>query len=241
MMARIAGGAAVLAVAFAFVTPMAASASGIQKATFKVKVEGVQTTTWRTDHPGTGGCDGAASGDGTEMVRFASRPVRLQAATMRGLSAPVLTAPSSYDEPELQLRGTVTRQGRLEAGPGLCGGDGGGSISPDCGTRAFTGVRLPMAFRLRATPRDQLDLRPGMIDDPFANCPSGGSAFPTLVRTNEGEELRTELPRSELFDASLGRIIVIARGRESETAGEDTYLTTIRWVITFDRIRGRRR
>ena len=56
------------------------------------------------------------------------------------------------------------------------------------------------------------------------------------MRTNEGEELRTELPRAELFNASLGRIIVIARGRESETTGEDTYVTTVRWVVTFDPI-----
>jgi hypothetical protein len=51
--------------------------------------------------------------------------------------------------------------------------------------------------------------------------------------------MRAELPRGELFDASLGRIIVIARGRESETAGEHTYVTTTRWVVTFDRIRRR--
>ena len=49
--------------------------------------------------------------------------------------------------------------------------------------------------------------------------------------------MRTELPREELFDRSLGKIILVARGKESETAGEHTFLTTIRWVVTFMRIR----
>ncbi|MDQ3644551.1 MAG: hypothetical protein M3356_03460 [Actinomycetota bacterium] len=44
-----------------------------------------------------------------------------------------------------------------------------------------------------AKPEDQHDFRPEFVDDPFANCPSGGSSFPTLVRTNEGREMRTEL------------------------------------------------
>ena len=49
--------------------------------------------------------------------------------------------------------------------------------------------------------------------------------------------MKAELPRGELFDNRLGKIIVIARGKESETSGEHTYVTTIRWVVTFERIR----
>ncbi len=216
---------------------------GLQKATFRVTVDGVQKTTWKTDHPGSGGCDGAVTGNGTEKVRFTSRPVIVRATTLAGLSAPVFTAPGRFIEPKLRLLGTVLRQGVLDAAPGgECGGVGGGSIPRDCGTRSFRGVGFPLSYRLLAKPKDQLDFRPEFVDDPFANCPSGGSSFPTLVRTNEGREMRTELPRRELFDRSLGKIIVIAGGRESETAAEHTYLTTIRWVLTFERLgRGKSR
>jgi hypothetical protein len=231
-----------LALMAAMFAPGGASASGIQKATFKVKVEGVQTTSWKTDHPGGGGCDSPVTGSGTETVRFAARPVRVQALATPGLSAPVFTALPGNGLPGLRLRGTIARQGTLDAAPNpLCGGTGGGSIARDCGTRSFTGVVLPLAYRLTARPRDQLDLQPSVMDeDPFVNCPSAATAFPTLVHTNEGEGMRTDLPRGELFDASLGRIIVIARGRESEAVGEHTYLTTTRWVVTFDRLKKRR-
>jgi hypothetical protein len=230
-----------VALVLALVAPSGASAEGVRKAAFKVKVEGVQSTTWRTDHTSSGGCDSAVTGSGTETARFASRPVRVQALVTPGLSMPVFSSLPGNGVPGLRLRGTVTRQGTLDAAPNpLCGGTGGGSIARDCGTRSFTGVVLPLSYRLLARPRDQLDLQPSVLDeDPFANCPSAGTAFPTLVTTNEGEPMRAELPRGELFDASLGRIIVIARGRESETAGEHTYVTTSRWVVTFDRIRRR--
>ncbi len=219
-------------------TAGAAPPKGLEKATFRVTAEGVQKTTWKTDHPGSAGCDGAVTGNGTERVRFTSRPVIVRATTLEGLSAPVLTAPGRFVEPKLGLGGTVSRRGVLNAAPGgECGGAGGGSIPRDCGARSFSGVGFPLSYRLLAKPRDQLDFRPAFVDDPFKNCPSGGSSFPTLVRTSEGREMRTELPRRELFDHSLGKIIVIARGRESETAGEHTYLTTIRWVVTFERLR----
>jgi hypothetical protein len=164
--------------------------------------------------------------------------MKVQATVIEGLSTPALSSPTSYAQPALKLRGKVTREGTLDAAPaGPCGGTGGGSIPRDCGTKSFEGVSLPLAYRLAAKPKDQLDLAPEVIDDPFANCPSAGTAFPTLVHTKDGEHMRTELPRAELFDPSLGRIVVIARGSESETAGEHTYRTRIRWEVTFVRVK----
>jgi hypothetical protein len=49
--------------------------------------------------------------------------------------------------------------------------------------------------------------------------------------------MRTELPRDEVFDRSLGKIIVISRGKESQTEGEHIYVTTSRWEVTFRRTR----
>ena len=229
----------------ALVAPVATAGAAtnyeIKKASFKVTVDGVQRTTWQSNHVGTGGCDGSSQGSGKESVRFTSRSTKVNAMTMKGLSAPVLSKPGAYTDAILKLRGKVVRQGTLTAEPGgECGGAGGGSIPRDCGTKSFSGVKLPLAYRLAAKPKDQLEIRPSFIDDPFKNCPSGGYSFPTLVNTKEGEHLRSDLPREELFDKSLGKIIVIARGKESETAGEHTYVTTSRWVITFERLRKRR-
>ena len=222
-------------------TAAAAPANGLKKAAFKVTVEGIQKTSWKTNHIGTGGCDGDATGSGTETVRFGSRSTRVNAMVLKGLSAPVLSNPKTYTGAVLKLRGKVARQGVMNAGPGECGGDGGGSITSDCGTKSFKGVEFPLDYRLSAKPKDQLDFRPGFVNDPFKYCPSGGHSFPTLVRTNGGEFMRTELPREELFDKSLGKIIVIARGKEAESAGEHTYVTTIKWVVTFTRLGGKRR
>jgi hypothetical protein len=235
--ALIAAGAAATAAAPA---AAAAPANGLDKQTFKVTVEGVQRTTWNTNHTGTGGCDGSVTGSGSETVRFASRPVRAQATVLRGLRTPVLSVPGRGVEPTLRLSGTVARKGTIVAAEGPCGGAGGGSIPRDCGTKSFRGVKLPVAYRLPAKPDDQLELRPEVIADPFKNCPSGGRSFPSLVGTDADREMLTELPREELFDRSLGKIIVIARGKESQTAGEDTYLTTTRWVVSFERLGTRR-
>lgn len=234
--------AAALTLCLAALAPVATAEAAtdyeIKKAAFKVTVEGVQRTTWATNYVGTGGCDGSAWGSGKETVRFGSRATTVNAMTMKGLSAPVLSKPGAYVDAALKLRGKVERQGTLDAEPGgECGGAGGGSIPRDCGTRSFSGVKFPVAYRLAAKPKDQLDFSPSFIDDPFKNCPSGGYAFPTLVTTNEGEYMRSELPREELFDKSIGKIIVIARGKETETKGDHTYVTTSRWVVTFERIK----
>lgn len=215
---------------------------GVKTAFFKVTVDGVQTTTWKTDHKGKGGCDQDAWGNGTEKVRFTSRPTTVRAMTLKGLRTPSLTTPRSIVDVKIGLHGKVTRQGVQDGTPGgECGGMGGGGIARDCGAKSFRGVKLPLSYGLDKRLKDNLDLRAVPIDDPFANCPSGGSSFPTLVGTNEGGPIRAELPKSELFDRKLGKIIVIARGQESETAGEHTYLTKTRWVVTFERMGVRRR
>ena len=65
----------------------------------------MQNTTWTYDHKGTGGCDTDVTGKGTEKVRFTSRPVKVGAMTMKGLSGPVLTKLGSYGSPVAKLHG----------------------------------------------------------------------------------------------------------------------------------------
>ncbi len=224
--------------ALGLVAAAPAHASGVKQATFNVSIKGVQTNTWKTDHTGTGnGCDGDVQGSGSETVRFSSNTVKVRAIVVDGQSAPLLTAAGKYVDPKLKLRGMVTRQGNIVAAEGPCGGTGGGSTPRDCGKRSFRGLALTLGYQLGGKAKDHLDLRPEHGNDPFRNCPSGGAAFPTLVHSSEGAPMRAQLPRGELFDKRLGKIIVIARGSESETSGEHTYRTSTRWEVTFRRLR----
>src|SRR5215208_5440228 len=90
--------AAALTLCLAALAPVAAADAAtdyeIKKAAFKVTVEGVQRTTWATNHVGSGtGCDGSAQGSGKETVRFTSGATKVNAMTMTGLNTPVLTKP----------------------------------------------------------------------------------------------------------------------------------------------------
>jgi hypothetical protein len=216
----------------------------IKKAAFKVTVDGVQNTKWTYDHKGLGGCDTDANGQGSEKVRFTSSPTKIRAMTMKTLSAPVLSKFKGYGAPVVKLRGKITRQGAMQTADvdtGCGGGVPGGPIPRDCGTKSFRGVKLPLDYRLRAKPEDQLAIEPSFVDDPFKNCPSGGYSFPTLVNQMGDQYMNTELPRGELMDKSIGKIIVVARGRQADKTAESTYETTIKWVLTFKRLGGKRR
>src|SRR5688572_16933447 len=122
--------AAALTLCAAALAPVATAGAAtdyeIKKAASKVTVDGVQRTTWATNHVGTGGCDGSAQGSGKETVRFTSRAKKINAMTMKGLSAPILSDPGAYTDAIVKLRGKVERQGTLTAEPGgECGGAGG--------------------------------------------------------------------------------------------------------------------
>jgi hypothetical protein len=243
--------ATALALCLAALAPATASAAGdanpydYKKAFFKVTVDGVQRTTWSTKHVGTGGCDGSYTGSGTERVRFTSSAVKVQATHIKGLSTPILGVPNAHREPILKLRGTVARQGAIQHAGDGDGGCGGGvdqdPIAPDCGTKRFRGMKMPVSYKLAVKPKEQIDLRTEPIDDPFRRCPAGGYSFPSLMQSNNGELIRTDLPSDELFDEKLGKIIVIARGKEQETTGDGRWVTTVRWVVTFERIGGRKK
>ena len=214
-----------------------AAAAPVQTAQFTVQVEGVQRTSWEHHHISEGGCDVPIDGAGSETVRFRSGTLRVTA--YRTASGLQLGGPRG--EPVLRLTGTVSRQGRVNVGPGeVCSyGDGGEAPAPappDCGTRP---VRSTAAIGFGARPGDLVVLVPG-IDlprDPFAHCPTGASEqYPSLLGYDDAaRRIGRRLPARDLF--AYGRHVVVARGSRTQRGGERFATTSIRWTATFTRVR----
>ncbi len=223
------------------VTVAQAAPAKVRKARFAVTVEGVQRSTWTTDHQpdGIGGCDGAYHGQGSEKVRFTSSKFSLRALTIPGLSAPVLTMRSKgkITSPEFVLRGSITRNGAISAAPvdNGCGGADGPAVAKDCGVKRFSGLGGKLDYRLRSKPRDVLEVDTYDGEDPFRNCGGGGTQFPSIATRNMGRPMDLRLPRGELFDRKIGKFILVGRAREANQSGEHRFKTTTRWVITLVR------
>jgi hypothetical protein len=220
-----------------------AAANKVNTARFAVTVEGVQANSWSNVHhaDGIGGCDADHTSHGTEEVRFKSSNFSLRALSVPGLRTPSLTIMGGGRPtfPQFKLRGTVNRTGDLYVAPNQseCGGpDSGSAPTPkDCGSKAFAGLTGTFDYRNRSKPRDQLEFGTILGKDVFANCPSGGTAFPDLLSEYDGKPMNVRLPRDELFDKEIGKLILIGRGRDVQTSHDYNSKTTSRWVITLVR------
>jgi len=227
------------------VTPVAEAAKPVKvsRARFAVTIDGVQNTTWSTKHQaaGIGGCDGSYTKDGTEKVRFTSKAASIRAMSIPGLSAPVLSTGrgSNARSPKIKLHGSITRNSTFNAAPGPDTGCGGADkpqvLTKDCGTKTFAGLVTSFDYKLASKVRDTLDVNATDGKDPFQRCAGGGVSFPTLANKNKGRPMDLRLPRAELFNRKLGKIILIGRAREEKRDGEHQYLTTTKWVITMVR------
>ena len=55
-------------------------------------------------------------------------------------------------------------------------------------------------------------------------------------------QIGAKFPKRDVFDASLGKVIAIARGTRTESLdGEHTTTTHLRWEVTFLRLKPRHR
>jgi hypothetical protein len=221
--------------------PATAQAGQIQTERFSVEVKGVQTTSWAFDAPARGGCDTGGSGQGAEVVRFATTKPRTVEALRLSPTYAQFRARGA-----ILGRATVVRRGSTSSGPMNpgCRGTGGEElIPPDCGTR-----RGPLRF---AIAYEGFGKRPGVTlrnfvaplsnDGRFANCPVNGVAYPTLLERNtNGSTVASKWPLRELMDGNAGKTILIGRGRKVYQDAHSQQETTIRWEITFRRLRAAR-
>jgi hypothetical protein len=221
----------------------AAAAPRPRLATFEVVVEGVQTTTWTKHHEREFPCDVGIDGEGRETYRFtARRPSRVTAMWVPGARDPISLF-SGHGAAAVYLRGTVTRQGRLDVTPGeaCASGDGTGTAAPepaDCGT--IRGLADIAEVRFDTTRRSLLVLDDALTPagrDPFSNCPGGGG-WPDLLQADDaGRRIGRVLPAADLL--AHGQNVVLARGSRTDRSAEGTATTTIRWTASFKRV-GRR-
>lgn len=223
--------------ALAGTAPAADAAAKFEIGQFLVEVEGVQTTTWTTNHVKAHACDADANGSGKETVRFRSAPTQMKG--YRGLSTPVLLFRPGAKPAEVALRSKITRNGTLTRGPSeVCAhGNGGGSAppAPDCGTKRSNGMTVRLAFLQR--PRHLLVLNPhdAVPLGPFRNCPMHGDGWPTLIDfDSNAKPIGQRVEPAELW--SNGQYVVVARGSTRQTSGETRYTTKIRWSVSFKRL-----
>jgi hypothetical protein len=215
-----------------------APAAVAKSAAFRVSVEGVQTNKWSSVYYSQGQCDPSGEAHGTEVVRFATR--KKTKATV--IDKPFLHFGATYQLPR-RVQAKVTRHGvqNVEPTPPECGGTGGGGEGPkaDCGTK-----RLPWDLVGRYVSdgaRSGLELSHGLggYDDPFANCPVGGYAFPVLLTTNtKGQAIRGKVKPKWFFDRRYDIIVVHGAGKKIEKKpliGIDR-TATVEWTVTFERI-----
>jgi hypothetical protein len=211
---------------------------GYKAATFKVEVKGVQTNAWKTDHANQGGCDADMHGDGTEVVRFHSKPKLVKAYTFTGSKPMFLNTGKKFDR-YIDLISKITRRGSMTVSGGqVCSyGDGTGGEAPkppDCGTKYS---KWYAELNYSSNKRDLLMLEQALVVPlgPFYNCPNGSGAWPSLLdRTDKGEVGR-RLPPRDLFGPNRLHIIRAA-GREEATSGDHWHQTTIQYTIKLTRI-----
>ena len=214
-------------------SPVAAAATGPQVRTFRVEVEGVQTTTWTESHRSASMCDPASTGSGKETLRFRSRGPATVIAYRYGRKSVIFGSAGS----ELVVRATVTRHGHVAVTPSdpSCGGTSGGGTppAPDCGTHRSL---FDLSLEWSSPDPTGIILRDGTIVPLYAlfqNCPVIGDAFPQILDAVRGKAIVARIPASDLFDPSLRKHIVVGHGRVRRPASDSSSTTSIRWTVSL--------
>jgi hypothetical protein len=211
---------------------------GYKAATYKVEVQGVQTNAWKTDHVKSGMCDANMKGEGTEVVRFHSKPKLVRAFTFTG-SRPTFMGSGKKFNNYIDLVSKITRRGSMNvSNDGEACANGGGAPStpnpPDCGTKYSTAYA---ELNYSSTKRDFLTLEqtiPAL--GPFRNCVSGSGSWPALLTsTLKRGDVGQRLPQRDLFGPNRLHI-VRAAAREEATSGDHWHQTTIQYTIKLTRI-----
>ena len=230
---------AVAAAALCAVSAAAAAPASAKPriADFAVTVEGVQKNTWVHDHHGGQGlCDPSVTGSGFETYRFRSvKPVKVRA-VLAGGDVELTNYPERVIE--IATSGKVTRQGGLTWGKvpeSECPGGGVPSTLPDkdCGTRAVADLLLLRYLGGRVMLETNVDEPPFSV---FKNCDWNGKTWMNILGANaRGRRITQSLTGRELFD--FGKNILIGRGADTGGHDDGSFKTTIRWEVTFRKLK----
>ncbi len=210
---------------------------GFRTATFRIQVQGVQTTAWKANHPlGRALCDTGYKGDGTEVVRFASKRM-LASATSYNVDDPSFRVGTAFGA-VLAMPGKATRHSNfMQWGTPCTDGDGKGGKTPpapDCGRRRITVDGEVKFNRGRLT----VDEPPNDLFVPlptFVNCHVEGTAFPSLLWRGGKNAIGKPLTGRQLFGGPKTRTITVGR-REVYRDAESWHETTLKYVVTLTRV-----
>lgn len=208
---------------------------------FRVTIKGYQKMVQQNSHAGgENECDASDYSSGSEKLFFRStRPVVVRTIDLPGSRNPYLVM-GAKSPVKLPARATVNRSftSRIGPTPAWCGGTGGGeSLPPDCGTRTLSPWKIGISYSYNR--RDRIQASSAYMADRFRNCRGSAGGFPYLLAEN-GPNRRpvfAEVPKEEIFDPSIGKIITIARGHYRHKIPGYFYDSTVRWELTFERIR----
>jgi hypothetical protein len=218
-----------------------------REATFRVSVQGVQTTTWSENHQSTGTlCDSSSHGSGSERIVFSSRPVVIKAWQFMGAGRVVFTRGTK--PATLPGRGSVTRNGKLERSDvdprcAVGDGDGDGTTAPpasDCGRKVIGSLPLMLGWDPSNSKRIMVVNDSSKSGPPFENCPVSGDAWTTLLRWDDKKGTAgEELPAADLFDKRQGKMLVLGKGtvKRSDSSRGSASTTRVQWTLTLTRLR----
>jgi len=235
-----------LAVAAALLAAAPANAA-LKTGVFKATLSGSQTTTWGYDDPDDPNdpCDGASKGDGSQMIRFATKgPLKVTA--MKGLmtNKRTMVAPILKGTAEIEREGDYavanTPYDENACGPAVADG-GGGYVEDvvDCSKRTVN-MTMQLVHNMveppvRA-PRQAMWLT-GELDPwlGFLNCPwwIGGGDGPDEYGLIESFEPFRD---AKLYDKRRRSITIAGHRLVNHTAEHFTGQTRITWTLRLKRV-----
>jgi hypothetical protein len=221
----------------------AAADRGYKITHFKVEVKGIQKTTQTFHHKPENECDISDTSAITEKVIFKSTPKMMTFYDTPGELNPIVLFDQAgkWVTPATITRHYTPRIVTPPPGPACGENDGGESVAPqyDCGTKKVSNWGVELKYDERK--KDALHLFGGDADDPFKNClaPLGDLSFPFLILEDTNEKpITAEVPRDELFDPGLGKIILLAHGTQKVEEPDVSAKVSIEWDVSLTRVGG---
>ena len=215
---------------------------------------GTQTTTWSYPYfIGERDCYHVpwSQSSGSEVIHFQLAPIKVLAMEF-GRAVILHWGNWNFDDPSLMGplgKGYIDREAVETSGvnPGPCGGSSSsGSPKFDCGRKSLRFDVLPGWTDDRKIQLTVLNDHPS-IADAYDTCPVSypqvdkATGQDVTILPASFDTISTTFPKSELFDRSIGKEIVLGRAAygDSSDPGERPFKmsTTIRWTLTFTKVR----
>lgn len=234
----IAGLAALAAATLAVAVQPAVAAPSFDSARFKVSVKGTQVSSENIHRDADGPCDTSDYSTSGEKVRFKSaKPVILTAFS-------VDDGPVSFSNKRtgnlLPVRATIDRFHNPHITPAAAecedngGGVEGGPTLADCGVKK---APWKLGLEYLSERREIVGFYDTDGTDPYNNCPGGINLFPFMpFADGNAEPVGSELPRTELFDDKIGKLILIGKGQYKDLGMTYSSIVDLRWELTLKRL-----